>query len=242
MREQVQHIKAYKKSADADALVVFERQKMQSDGAKAAAEIKIAQIDAYDELETYKKLLKKRRRRLIGRIFTFLLLLIIAPVMIFTFAVVIDKNGKHDFFGYGFYVVATPSMEPDIMVNDCVILKHISSKEELAIGDDIGYINSKGIVVVHRIMSIETNSSGELVYKTKGINNSNYDQLAVSFDSIVGKRVSTMRVFGNTIVFFRSTAGIIMLVTIFVALVTAFYFAFRLSENIKYVDKINKKD
>jgi len=216
--------------------------KRKNDGADIVANIKLAHIDEYDELETYKKLLKKRRRRLVGRIFTFLLLLVVLPVMIFLTSIVIDKNGKHNFFGYTYYVVATPSMYPEIKVNDCVVLKHVSSREELHVGDDIGYINASGVVIVHRIMAIETNSSGEIVYKTKGINNANYDQLAVSFDSIVGKRVATMHILGNSIVFFRSTAGIIMLVLIFASIIAGFYFAFRLSENIKYVDQVTKKE
>ena len=211
-------------------------------GAEVVAGIKLAHIDAYDEVETYKRLLKKRRRRLIGRLFTFLLLLIIAPVMVFLTSLIIDQNGKHNFFGYTYFVVATDSMEPEIMVNDCVILKHVSSEEELKIGDDIGYVNENGLVIVHRIMDIETDSAGRTLYKMKGINTSQYDALKVSFDSVVGKRVATLSVLGNTIVFFRTTGGIITLVVIFASIITAFYFAFRLSENIKYVEQVTKKE
>ena len=208
-------------------------------GSEVVASIKKNQIDAYDELETYKKLVKKRRNRLATRIIAFFVLLIIAPFLIFLTTVVIDKDGKHDFFGRTFYIVVSPSMEPEIKVNDCVVLKNVTSKEELKIGDDIGYFDVHGNVIVHRIVDIKNEGTDNVKYVTGGINNPTYDQLEVSFDSVVGVKIANLRVLGNLVVFFRSGVGIAVFVTVFLAIVVGFYFAFRATENITYVDDIN---
>lgn len=208
-----------------------------SEAGRVVAGLKRNQIDAYDELESYKKLLKKRKKRLIARIITFLVLLIVAPIMIFFGTIIIDRNGKHDFFGLTFYIVISNSMEPEIKVNDCVVLKKVKS-ENLNIGDDVGYINQQGKVVVHRIVDIVESDSGMRQFVTAGINNSSSDQMYVPFDSIVGKRVSTMHSLGNVVIFFRSAGGIVLLIFMFLAIVGGFFVAFKFSEDIRYIETI----
>lgn len=207
---------------------------------RTVATIKQKQIDKYDELESYKKLLKKRKKCLIARIFTFILLLIIAPVMIFLGTVILDKNGRHDFFGYNLYVVISESMEPDIMVNDCVILKKVDDIESLEVGDYVGYVNSQGKIVVHQIVQIRENLNGITEFETKGINNLSSDQMRVGFEQIVGKHVKTIRWLGNLIVFFRSTVGLILFIVLFIGAMLGFFMAFRLSENITYIENVEK--
>lgn len=211
-------------------------------GSEVVASIKKNQIDAYDEVETYKKLVDKRHRRLATRIAVFIILLIISPFLIFLTTVVIDRDGKHDFFGYTFYIVISPSMEPEILVNDCVVLKNVSSKDEIKIGDDIGYIDVHGNVIVHRVVDIKTDVNGNVKYVTGGINNSNLDTLEVSFDSVVGLKTTNLRALGNSVVFFRSGVGIAIFVTLFVGVVIAFIFAFKYTENITYIENSAGKD
>lgn len=212
-----------------------------ADAARVIAGIKKNQIDALDELENYKRLLKKRKKRLIGRLFTVLLLLFVAPVLMFLGTVIMDKNGRHDFFGYSFYVVSSESMEPEIMVNDCVIFNTVTNAEDLKLGDDIGYINSNGAVVVHRIIQIEETASGELRFRTKGINNPKADQLFVSFEQVIGIRVATLRTLGNTVIFFRSAPGIVLFISSCVLIIVGFYISFKYTENIKYVDRVDSQ-
>lgn len=207
---------------------------------KAFAELKQSQIDSYDELENYKKFLKARKKRLIARIISFAVLIILLPFFIFLGAIIIDKDGRHNFFGYTYYIVATNSMEPEINVNDCVVIKKVSSVSELQIGDDIGYIDAAGNVIVHRIMDIREGENGNLEFITGGINNPSYDQQRVSADKVVGKRTATLKILGNIIVFFRTTAGIIVIVLILVMLVGAFYFIFRLTEDIRHIEVVEK--
>lgn len=204
----------------------------------AVAEIKQKQIDSFDELENYKRILKKRKKRLLARILTVLMLLIIAPVMIFLGTIIIDKNYKHDFLGYSFYVVATHSMKPEIMPNDGVVLKKVTDAAVLKVGDDIGYINDDGEVVVHRIVKIIDTPSGSLQFEMKGINNPSSDQKRVNFEQIVGLRVHTLKVLGNILVFFRTVPGIILFFVMFSSVMAIFYFIFKITDNIQYVEHV----
>ena len=210
-------------------------------GDELVASIKKTQIDASDELFAYKNLLKKRKKKLAIRLMVFAILIILLPFFIFVGSMIVDKNGRHNFFGYTFFIIVSESMQPEIMVNDCVILKKVNSADELQIGDDIGYIDSSsGKVVVHRIIGIDTTAGG-VKYTTKGINMATSDTIPVTFDAIVGKRVTTARAFGNVVVFFRSTAGLIVFAVIFLIVVAAFYISFRFTENITYIDGANRE-
>ncbi len=233
--------KKSKKEKDKSNMQVQRGRKNQKKDAKeVVAEIQIHQVDIYDDLEAYKRLRKRRKNRVLMRIATFVLLLIVAPILIFMCSILIDKNGEHNFFGYKFYVVISNSMEPQIMVNDCVVLKSSFSKEDLAVGNVIGYTSTSGQVVVHQIIDIITNSSGQKQYITKGVNNSDPDKLPINEDQIVGVHVATMHVLGNVLVFFRTTAGVILLIVLILLIIMAFYLAFKMSEDIKYVENPKK--
>lgn len=73
-------------------------------------------------------------------------------------------------FGFKPYVVITRSMEPEIDVNDLVIVKNFDA-DELEVGDiitfyaDIDY-NGEKDVVTHYIYSITENSQGDLIFRT----------------------------------------------------------------------------
>lgn len=208
-----------------------------SDAGTVIASLKKNQLDAYDEVQQYKLFVKKRKKRLAARITTFAVLLILAPLMIFFGTIVINKNSEHNFFGYRYFIISTISMQPEINVNDCVVLKKVTKQSDLHIGDVIGYYDVNGDVVVHKIQGIIQNSNGEDVYITKGINNTSSDQLPVEFNSIVGKNIATLSIVGNAIIFFRTIPGIILLVVLFACIVVGFYIAFRMSEDIKAFDK-----
>lgn len=205
---------------------------------RTVATIKKKQIDKFDELENYKRLLKRRKKHLFGRIATIIMLLIIAPVMIFLGSTIVDRDGRHDFFGYSFYIVISQSMEPEIMVDDCVVLSKVTDVNLLTIGDDIGYINDYGEVVVHRIVRIEEAESGGLCFETRGINNQSSDQKLVGYEQIVGKRVSTLSWLGSMVVFFRSPVGIVTFLAMVALITIGFILAFKHSENIKYIEII----
>lgn len=210
-----------------------------AEASEVVATIKQSQIDKYDELESYKRLRKKRTKRLIARLFVFAVLMLLLPVVIFLCSIVIDKNSQHNFFGRTYYLVVSNSMQPEIQVNDLVVLKKVKNTAELNVGDDIGYLNEDGQVVVHRIIAKDTNNyMGQVQYYTKGINNAGADRVAVQQNQIVGVRVATHHALGQTLAFFRSTGGIVVLVLVLGVIIAGFVLAFKFTEDIRYVPDV----
>lgn len=105
-----------------------------------------------------------------------------------------------DFLGVKSYVIISPSMEPDIMVNDVIVIRK-AKEDKLVVGDTITfsvYIPelSKKSTVTHYIGDILV-INGETVYKTQGANtgpgnfdewtDENDDSIEITFDDIEGR-------------------------------------------------------
>lgn len=98
----------------------------------------------------------------------------------------ITENKLLMFFGYNYSVVASPSMEPEIMTNDVIIVKN-SDYSDLEIGDIIVYYNSElQMNIVHRIIAVYEDGT----FQTKGDNNNSADTIHVSEDIYLGKVVT----------------------------------------------------
>ena len=106
-------------------------------------------------------------------------------------------------FGYASATVVSGSMEPEINVGDFVIVHRQDSYE---VGDVISFENG-GVYTTHEIVRIE---DGKFI--TKGTNNEAEDPSPVEMSQVVGKVVAVWRNFGNVIDFFRTPAGIFVLV------------------------------
>lgn len=207
-----------------------------SDEDKPIAALKKSQIDNYDELESYKKLRKKRIKKAFARIGVWCLVLLLMPVFVFFTIMMINPRAGHNLFGYTFFIVASESMKPDFDKGDCVIVKNVKSREDVNIGDDITFIRkSDGEIVTHRIISIITNSDGEEEYVTRGIHNNTADPGSVSFENIIGVKVKTAHVLGQVVTFFRTPYGIVTFIIIFVLMISGFYFSFKVSNDIRAV-------
>lgn len=95
------------------------------------------------------------------------------------------KNDEEVFiFGYKPYIILTGSMEPELQVNELVIIKK-TTYDKIKIGDIINFY-APGIdkTVCHRVIDI--NEAG--MY-TKGDNNNREDLLTITEDNFVGKMV-----------------------------------------------------
>ena len=108
-------------------------------------------------------------------------------------------------FGSGFcfpksYVIVSSSMEPDIMVNDVIVIRKVN-EDKLIVGDKIAfqvYIPEFGkrSTVTHYIGDIDV-VDGETIYKTQGANkdsgdydewtNENNDPIDILFSDIEGR-------------------------------------------------------
>lgn len=69
-----------------------------------------------------------------------------------------------------FYVVSSRSMVPALEINDVIVVRDGGSWDDLKIGDIIVFNRPDGEdrVIVHRVIEITENSSGEQVVRTKG--------------------------------------------------------------------------
>ncbi|MCH5167589.1 MAG: signal peptidase I [Erysipelotrichales bacterium] len=88
------------------------------------------------------------------------------------------------------YTIVSPSMEPKIMVYDVIMDFRIKDEDSLSVGDIITFysdeIDTGGYTVTHRIHDIYI-KDGIKYYITKGDNNIDVDDGAITFDNIVGK-------------------------------------------------------
>lgn len=99
-------------------------------------------------------------------------------------------------FGYRMLRVMTDSMNPVFSSGDCIIVKE-TPEEELAVGDIVTFVSSdpslQGNLNTHRIVDIARDyTNGEVVYYTKGDNNSWVDDYTTPYEEIVGKYIKTL--------------------------------------------------
>ena len=90
------------------------------------------------------------------------------------------------FFGFRIYRVATGSMEPNLRINDVVIIK----KQENYTINDIVTFKQRGNYVTHRIVKENKNE-----ITTKGDNNNSEDESILKND-IVGKVIYRFKLIG----------------------------------------------
>lgn len=115
-------------------------------------------------------------------------------------------NGMPKVFGIATAVVVSGSMQPEIIVNDLVIVKEQSSYE---ISDVVTYRDSKtGAYVTHRIVRVIEAEDG-VRFVTKGDANTAIDgEDGVPQSAVVGKVVKVARGVGKFISFLQSPAGL----------------------------------
>ena len=203
---------------------------------KSVATVKKENIDKLDELESYKALRKKRKKKAWIRAVIWLLIIILFPVILFFSLVVINPTSGVNFFGYTFYIVESESMRPVFDINDCIVVKHLESRDEVQLGTDICFIRkSDGKIVTHRVIGTVLNDNDEIEYITRGVHNNVADDGSVAFENIIGKRVGELRALGHIVMFFRTWVGILVFLGGFILIMFGFYLSFKYSNDIRSV-------
>lgn len=204
--------------------------------ARSLASLKQSNIIKYDELEEYKALRTKRKKRAWIRAVIWLLVLLVTPVIVFFSLVIINPSSGVNFFGYTFYIVESESMRPVFDINDCIVIKNVKSRDEIEIGTDICFVRkSDGRIVTHRVIGTVINEHGEEEYITRGVHNTVADEGSVAFENIVGRRVGVLTALGHVVMFFRTWVGIVIFLGLFIALMFGFVVSFRYSNDIRSV-------
>lgn len=103
--------------------------------------------------------------------------------------------------GFATSVVLSGSMEPELQVNDMII---VIARDSYEVGDVVVY-QSYGTLIVHRIISID----GESVV-TQGDANQTADP-AIKLSDIKGEVVASLPYVGLILTFIRSPLGIILI-------------------------------
>ena len=205
---------------------------------KPIASLKKSQIDGFDELESYKKLRKARKKKAVYRMLVWLLVVLFLPIIVFFAVTIANPNSLHNFFGYTFYIVSSHSMEPEFMVGDCVIVEAVASADDIKVGSDITFVSKKdGRTITHRVIGI-VEKNGSVEYVTKGINVSTADTFTVPFANVIGVRIATAKVLGQAITFFRTPVGIVVFVGIIAAFAFGFYMSFKMSNDIRSLNNV----
>lgn len=88
-------------------------------------------------------------------------------------------------------VVATGSMEPMIYPGDMVLVKKINKLEDINVGDVIQF-KRDNIFIFHRIINVVENKEKQIMYQTKGDNNSGPDSELVRPEDIKGEVVKVV--------------------------------------------------
>jgi len=124
------------------------------------------------------------------------------------------KEDMPHLFGYSMSIVISGSMEPELSVNDLIIIK---GQESYDIGDIITYRNGNNYVT-HRI--VENLDTG---FITKGDANNVADLGVVEESNILGKTVFVIPNVGALLLWIKSSSGIIVMSILIVALLTITY-------------------
>lgn len=98
-------------------------------------------------------------------------------------------TNNSSFYGYRLFNVATGSMIPVYNINDVIIVKE-TDVITLKVGDDVAYKGTRagleGKIITHRIIKIEEDVNGKLIFFTQGVNSA-YGDPSITGEQILGK-------------------------------------------------------
>ena len=113
-------------------------------------------------------------------------------ILIVLFAVLFaaDRSPTKSLFGYRYYVVLTPSMEPELSPGDMVFVK-LTNAADIRVNDVITFNPSSGsdAYLTHRVTEKLENyqGSGVTCFRTKGDANDSEDSFLIDESRVVGK-------------------------------------------------------
>ena len=145
----------------------------------------------------------------IWRVFGGLLTVVLAILLICNLYSIVVRYIAHtpqpSVFGWSWAVVISGSMEPEISVNDLIV---VHKEDNYEIGDVITYENGNS-VVTHRIVD-----KNDEEFITKGDFNNTQDLNPVSKNAVVGKVVFVIPKIGLFIEYLRTPLGMTCMVLI----------------------------
>ena len=145
--------------------------------------------------------------RIILRVLTTVITVVLALVVVFNIAAAIKRyvTGRpcETVLGLGTAIVITGSMEPNISVQDLVV---IFKTGDYGVRDVVTY-EGNSMPVTHRIVDKRVDENGVVFYQTKGDANNTADGEWISEDRIVGEVIAVFSGFGKVQEFIQKPIG-----------------------------------
>jgi len=154
----------------------------------------------------------------IWNIFSTVLTVCLVLILLFNVICYIKREKLGDpcptVLGLGVAVVESGSMEPDIMVDDLVL---ILAQKEYHVHDVVTY-RGEGKPVTHEVIEKRVDENGNVWYTTQGTAN-NKDDGEIAEDRMVGRVILVVPQFAKAQRFFLSPKGLVTLTLILIAII-----------------------
>ena len=121
--------------------------------------------------------------------------------------------------GHGVFAVRSGSMGPALEVGDLVVTSRVDPSE-IEPGDVITIVTAGRAVVTHRVVAVQATDAG-LVFTTRGDANATSDPVAARADQLHGRVDWRVPLLGFVLAMIAMPAGVVALVSIAAALLTA---------------------
>ena len=134
---------------------------------------------------------RKDSKKVIKIILKILYQILVILCLILAAVIILQKitDSNRSVAGYRMFRVITGSMEPAYDVGEVVISKEIDPKN-IKVGDDIVYLGKygdyNGKIIMHNVVAIETDASGNLNFHAKGLHSSSVEDPQIKADQIYG--------------------------------------------------------
>ena len=150
---------------------------------------------------------------------TILLIFLIAVVV-----VVFDARMSGEapsVFGYQIYRVSSGSMEPELMIDDVILVKEVEP-QEVHKGDIVTYVGTHGDIngkfITHKVTEEPEYINGEYIFQTQGVASGTIPDELWSDDQLLGVFVCKLPFVDWLYSFFLQPYGLLIFILIIVAL------------------------
>ncbi len=152
--------------------------------------------------------------------FAVFIYLLAAAILVGAILFAFSASPSKSLFGYRYYNILTPSMEPTYKVGDLVFVK-ICDGKDINVGDVITYNPSTGsdAYLTHRVTKKFDNyeNTGKVCFNTKGDANNTEDGFLIDEDRVVGKVTFGVPGLGFVIAFIKTRWYLILLIVVMIA-------------------------
>ena len=130
-------------------------------------------------------------RKIIKIVFKIIYQILVIFCVILTAVIILQRvtSSNKSIAGYRIFRVISGSMEPEYDVGEVVISKEIDPKK-IKVGDDIvylgGYGEYNGKIIMHNVIAIDTDESGNLRFHAKGLHAYSVEDPQITASQIFG--------------------------------------------------------